>query len=108
MNRDEKIKRRRSARTYEDLAKGIQGLKIALVVLASAAVFVSIMLFKEKGVNERAMDSIESLERSAMDAQDSLFNVQEELTRFRLTLEHLREVNPSSAKEFEQFMQEKK
>ena len=79
----------------------MEKIKIAVFLLVISMGIITVISTNE---NRKLKLEIES-QRSMIDSlHDENFNSSTELGRYEITLEHLKEVNPKAAKDFEDYM----
>jgi tRNA(Ile)-lysidine synthase TilS/MesJ len=72
-------------------------MKYILIILGIWALAMTLEYAAVSVDNTQKQEAIDSL-------QEELFNMQNEVGRYELTVEHLKEVNPKAGKEFEDYL----
>lgn len=82
--------------------------KILAALLAGFMFFAAYVMGMSKGIkvaSEEYKNQIDTMNRQIDSLRDEDFNHSSELGRYELSLDHLKEVNPKAAKEFEDYME---
>lgn len=83
--------------------------RISIVALSLLVLVLSLLLNRQIGVNESEVlegfkGRVETAEARNRELADKVFELETEIGRYQVTLEHLRSVDPRAANYFEDFM----
>lgn len=81
--------------------------KLSIVIINLCLIFITVKYFDIDHKYNKQIDTTNMLKITVDSLKTELFNSNSIVGRYEITLEHLKEVNPVAAKEFENFLSHK-